>query len=121
MSKITVNLNGNKVVIDMNRPKVADALANLIQACAERQFPIGLNLEHDNGDTYVLARIVQPNGTFRAYLINEDTGVARNSRKVVMVKDPDGGDFGRGYVTDLPAEKDRFLDPETDDGSFIDV
>lgn len=121
MAKLTVNLNGDNVVIDTNRPKVAMALAALVQACAERQFPIGLNLEHSNGDTYVLARILQANGTHRAYLISEDTGIARNSRKVVMVKDADGGgDFGRGYVTELPAEHDRFYDNENP-GQFIDI
>lgn len=116
---MTVNLNGKKVVIDTARQKVASALAALIEACAERQFPIGLELEHSNGTEYVLARIKQPNGTLRAYLIGIDTGVARNSRKVVMVQDPKGGDLGRGYVTDLPAENDRFYDPENP-GQFID-
>ena len=120
MSKVNVKLAGKKVVIDTARPKVASALAALIEACAERQFPIGMMLEHANDSEYILSRIKQRDGTLRAYLIGVDTGVARNSRKVVMVQDPKGGDLGRGYVTDLPAENDRFYDPENP-GEFIDV
>lgn len=122
MSKRTITINGQKIVLDMNRPKVADAIAALVQVCAERQFPIGLLLEHENGSNYILTRIKQRNGTLRAYLIGLDnghSGIARNSRKVVMVQDPKGGDFGRGYVTDLPAENDRFYDPENMD-EFLD-
>ena len=107
----------------MNRPKVQSLVAELLQACAERQFPIGIVLEHQDNNgcvtDYILARIKQWDGTLRAYLISEKTGVARNSRKVVMVQDPKGGDLGRGYVTDLPAENDRFYDPENP-GQFID-
>lgn len=121
--KTTLNLSGQKVNINTDNPKVAKALVALVEACAERQFPIGLSLEHVDKDgsitEYLLARIKQYNGTHRAYLINHDTGVARNSRKVVMVQEPKGGEFGKGYVTDLPAERDKFIDPDGD-GEYID-
>lgn len=123
MSKRTITINGQKIVLDMNRPKVADLTAALIEACAERHFPIGMVLEHENGSNYILTRIKQRNGTIRAYLIglnNGHSGVARNSSKVVLVQDPKGGDFGRGYTTDIPAEKDRFYDPEGNNGEFLD-
>lgn len=123
MSKRTINIGGNKVVLDMNRPKVADAVAALVEACAERHFPIGLVLEHENGSNYLLTRIKQTNGTLRAYLIGLDnghSGIARNSDKVVLVKEPKGGEFGRGYVTDIPARLDRFIDPERNNGEFLD-
>ena len=119
MSKKTITINGQKVVLDMNRPKVQDLVAELIQACAERQFPIGMVLEHANGGDYVLTRIKQKYGAHRVYLVGVETGVARNSRKVVLLQDPKGGENGRGYVTDLPAENDRFYDPENP-GQFID-
>lgn len=69
----------------------------------KRTFAIGTTLEHTNGHEYVLAQIKQTYGPPRAYLINLDSGRARNSRKVVLVKD--------GCVEDLPAEKDQFIDP----------
>ena len=121
--KQTINLNGNKVVIDTNRKAVAAALVALVEACAERQFSVGMILDHLDNDgqitEYQLVRIKQPNSTLRAYLINTEDGVARNSRKVVMVQDPTGGDNGRGYVTDIPAERDRFIDPDND-GQLLD-
>jgi hypothetical protein len=123
MSKKTIKLNGQKVVLDMNRPKVQDLVAELIQACAERQFPIGMKLEHENGGVYVLSRIKLYNGSFRAYLIGTTgvhKGIARNSDKIVMVQEPKGGGTGRGYVTDLPARLDRFYDPDNV-GEFIDI
>lgn len=116
MSKMTVKLNGKKVVIDTDKPKVANALAKLVEACSAQTLPIGLSLKHENGDVYVLCRIKQSNGQFRAYLINTDTGIARNSRKVVMVQEPSNG---RGYVEDVPAEKDKFYNPDGS-GEFID-
>jgi len=123
MAKKTVVINGNKVVIDMSRPKVQNLVAELLKACAERQFPIGLYLDHADDDgqvtEYMLVRILQRDGTRRAYLINTEDGTARNSRKVVLVQDPTGGENGRGYVTEIPAEKDRFFDPDND-GEFLD-
>ena len=75
---------------------------------------------HENNDgsetEYQLVRIKQY-GALRAYLINGDTGRARNSRKVVMVQTDMPDEYPNGYVTDLPAEKDKFLD---DDGGYID-
>lgn len=111
MSKMTVKISGKKVVIDTNRPRVANALAALVEACAERRFGIGEILDHTNGEEYQLVRIKQANGSLRAYLINTDTGRARNSRKVVMVQ-TDDTEFPHGYVTDIPAEYDKFIDPE---------
>jgi len=117
MSKINVKINGKAVVIDTNRPKVAACLGALIEACAERQFPIGMFLDHvdKNGRETTEYQLVKVHG--RAYLINQETGRARNSRKVVYVQGnpPDGY-----YVTDLPAEKDKFLDPECDNGELLD-
>ena len=115
MSKLTVNVNGQKLNINTDNPKVADALAALIKACAERHFSIGDYFMHSTGTNYQLIRIKLANGTWRAYLINTETGKARNSTKVVLVQDPTGGDNGTGYVTDLPDEKDQFIDPETGD------
>lgn len=119
MAKTTVNLGGKDVVLDMGRPGVAEAVASLIKLAAERRFPIGTIIEHDDGDgcstDYLLTRIKQAGGSFRAYLVNTETGRARNSTKVVMVKD---ADVEGGYVTDLPAVKDRFIDEET--GEYID-
>ena len=101
MAKRTITLNGNKVVLDMNRPKVVDAIAALVEACAERQFPIGMILDHANGHEYILAKV---NGM--AKLINLDTGRCRNSRKVVYTQGP----AKDSYVTDLPAERDKFIE-----------
>lgn len=111
MAKTKIRLNGKEIVLDMDRPGVADAVAKLIMLASERKFAIGDMYDHENGHEYQLVRIKQSNGTFRAYLINTDTGIARNSRKVVLVQEPkvDGG-----YVTDLPAEMDKFYDPEGD-------
>jgi len=117
MAKTMLKINGKNVKIDTNKPKVADLLSQLIKALTTREFPVGMTLEHENQDTYLLARIKQYNGSFRAYLVNQSTGIARNSTKRVMVEEPGNG---RGYVTDLPCKKDRFYDPE-DNGSFIEV
>lgn len=122
MSSRTIKIGGKNVTINMNRPKVADAVAALVQACAERHFPIGMVLEHENGSNYILTRIKQRDGTLRAYLIGLDnghSGIARNSDKVVKVKEPKGGEFGRGYVLDIPARNDRFIDPEGN-GEYLD-
>ena len=116
--KATVRLSGKDVNINTANPKVAAALVALVKACAERQYAIGEAYEHSNGDEYLLSRILQRGGGHRAYLINIDTGVARNSDKVVMVQDPKGGEYGRGYVTTLPCRKDKFWDAENP-GSFI--
>ena len=119
MAKMKVKLNGKKVTIDTNRPKVAKAVADLINACATRTFPIGMELEHENGDDYMLSSILQPNGSKRAYLINLTTGRARNSTKVVEVM----GDFHSEeglYTEDLPCVKDKFVDPDGD-GGYIDL
>ena len=117
--KQTVKLNGKKVVIDTNKPKVAKALVALVEACATRTFQIGTVLEHESGVDYILASIkANPSAPGRAYLINLDTGRARNSRKVVKVQ----GDFHSEdglYVEDLPCEKDKFFDPENP-GEWID-
>lgn len=117
MARNVLKINGKNVKIDTNKPKVADLLAQLLKALTTREFPIGMVLEHENQDSYLLARIKQPSGAFRAYLINTNSGVARNSTKRIIVEEPDNG---RGYVTDLPCKKDRFYDPE-DDGNFIEV
>lgn len=119
MSKMTVKIGGKTVKLDLGKKRVQDAVANLIEAATVREFPIGMTLEHANGSDYVLSRIKQWDGSYRAYLINHDTGIARNSRKVVKVEEPTSGGVGRGYVTDLPAEKDRFYDPDGS-GDFID-
>jgi len=117
MSKTVLKINGKSVKIDTNKPKVSDLLAQLIKALTTREFPIGMMLEHENQDNYLLARIKQYNGSYRAYLINQSTGIARNSTKRVMVEEPQNG---RGFVTDLPCKKDRFYDPENY-GKFIEV
>ena len=120
MARIKVKLNGKKVTIDTNRPKVAKAVAALVEACATRTFPIGMVLDHANGAEYQLVSIVsRPGGTKRAYLVNTDTGRARNSTKVVPVM----GDFHSEeglYTEDLPAVKDKFVDPDGD-GEYIDI
>lgn len=120
MAKSTLVINGKVMNINTNNPKVADLCTALVKALIERQYPIGMVLDHKNGEEYILARILQWNGTHRAYLINQDTGIARNSDRVVTVQDAKGGgEFGRGYVTVLPARKDCFFDPDADDGSFL--
>lgn len=116
MSKTVLKINGKSVKIDTNKPKVSELLAQLIKALTTREFPIGMVLEHENQDSYLLARIKQCGG-HRAYLINQSTGIARNSTKRVMVEEPENG---RGYVTDLPCKKDRFYDEENP-GRFIEV
>ena len=116
MSKTVLKIGGKNVKIDTNKPKVADLLAQLLKALTTREFPIGMVLEHENDNEYLLARIKRSYG-YRAYLINLDTGIARNSTKRVTVEEPENG---RGYVTDLPCKKDRFFDPENK-GSFIEV
>lgn len=120
MAKTLLKIGGKSVKIDTNKPKVADLLAQLLKALTTREFPIGMQLEHENQDTYLLARIKQFNGRHRAYLINMETGIARNSTKRVYVEEPKGGENGRGFVTDLPCKKDRYYDPEND-GGFIEV
>jgi len=119
MSKMTVKVNGKKITIDTNKPKVAKALVALVEACATRTFPIGMVLEHANGTKYQLVSILQSNGSRRAYLVNTDTGRSRNSSKVVLVQ----GDFHSEeglYTEDLPCEKDKFIDPEGD-GEYIEI
>ncbi len=117
MSKTVLKIGGKSIKMDTNKPKVAELLAQLLKALTTREFPIGMMLEHENQNCYLLARIKQTNGTYRAYLINEATGIARNSTKRVLVEEPKNG---RGYVTDLPCKKDRFYDEENP-GSFIEV
>lgn len=117
---MTVKLNGRKVTIDPSKPRVAKALAALVEACATRTFPIGMILEHANGTEYILARICRyKGGSGRAYLVNLDTGRARSSSKIVPVL----GDFHSEdglYTEDLPCEKDKFVDPDGD-GEYIDI
>lgn len=117
MAKTVLKIGGKSIKIDTNKPKVNDLLSQLIKALTTREFPVGMMLEHENEDNYLLARIKQPSGAFRAYLINQSTGIARNSTKRIMVEEPKNG---RGYVIDLPCKKDRFYDPD-DEGSFIEV
>jgi len=116
-----MKLNGKKMVIDTERPSVAAALAKLVEACSQRRFEIGSYLAHDDKDggrtEYQFVRILQTNGTHRAYLINTETGVARNSRKVVLVEG--AHDEYPGFVTEIPAEKDKFIDPENS-GAYLD-
>lgn len=116
MAKTTITVNGKKVNVNTDNAKVAGALQNLIDALTERRFGIGDVLEHSNGDDYQLVRISR-GGMLRAYLINQSTGRARNSRKIVWVK-TDDADYSNGYVTDLPCENDRFYDPENP-GEFL--
>ena len=116
-----VKLNGKMVTIDTNKPKVAKALVALVEACATRTFPIGMVLDHANGTEYQLVSIKSNKyASARAYLINTDTGRARNSSKVVPVL----GDFHSEeglYTEDLPCEKDKFIDPEGDGYEYIDL
>jgi len=118
--KIKVKLAGKMVTIDTNKPKVAKALVALVEACATRTFPIGMILEHENGVDYQLVSIKSNKyATARAYLINTDSGRARNSSKVVWVQ----GDFHSEeglYTEDLPCEKDKFIDPNGN-GEFINL
>jgi len=118
MAKTTITVNGKKINVNTDKANVAEALQNLINALTERRFGIGMFLRHSNGSRYQLVRIAK-GGMIRAYLINQDTGKARNSRKVVWVK-TDDSDYPNGYVTDLPCEKDRFYDPENP-GHYIDL
>ena len=108
--------NGKKVRLSQS------TIDSLVKDLTTREFEIGMYLTHDNKDgtqtDYQLVRILQPDGSLRAYLINEDTGRARNSRKVVVVQTDQPDEYPDGYVTDLPAEKDRFLEP--DGGGYID-
>jgi hypothetical protein len=118
--KTKVKLAGKMVTIDTNKPKVAKALVALVEACATRTFPIGMVLEHANGDEYILARICQyKGGPGRAYLVNLDSGRARNSTKRVPVLGDFHSDEGF-YTEDLPCEKDEFIDPDGD-GEYIDI
>ena len=112
--KTKVKLAGKMVTIDTNKPKVAKALVALVEACATRTFPIGMIFDYKNGTEYILSKVHD-----RAYLINLDTGRARNSRKVVYVQ----GDFRSEdglYTEDLPCERDEFVDPDGD-GEYIDI
>lgn len=117
MAKTVLKIGGKSIKIDTNKPKVNDLLAQLIKALTTREFPIGTIFDHENQNSYLLARIKQPYGGYRAYLINDETGIARNSTKRVMVEESSNG---RGYVTDLPCKKDRFYDPDDED-NFIEV
>ena len=116
--KKTININGTKIVIDTNNPKVADAVAELVKACVERQFKIGDVFTHRNGVDYMLIKV-----GVRGYLVNlngkggkSQAGRVRNSRKVVLVQgDPPNG----YYVTDLPDETDHFYDPDSESGAFL--
>ena len=120
VNKIEVKMNGKKVVVDLNRPKVKTALTSLLEACATRTFPIGMILEHANGDEYILSSICRyKGGPKRAYLVNTDTGRARNSTKVVSVLGDFHSDEGL-YTEDLPCQKDKFYDPDGD-GEYIDI
>lgn len=116
--KTKVKLGGKKVTIDTSRPKVAKAVASLIEACATPEFKIGMYLEHDNGTEYQLVSIRQhAGGPARAYLVNDDTGIARNSTKVVPVLGNREDGF---YTEDLPCQKDKFYDPDGS-GEFLDI
>ena len=118
--KNVMKLNGKKVNIDLDKPKVRQLVTELVQACLTRTFPIGMILEHASGTEYQLVSIVRrPGGVKRAYLVNTDTGRARNSTKVVSVQ----GDFHSEeglYTEDLPCVKDKFYDPDGD-GEYIDI
>ncbi len=89
----------------------------------KRRIMVGDYLNHKTGIEYQLIQIKTDSSSesksksHRAYLINEDTGIARNSRKVVYVK----FDGDAGYVTELPAEKDCFYDPKARNGSYLDM
>lgn len=119
--KTKVKLAGKMVTIDTNKPKVAKALVALVEACATRTFPIGMILEHANGTDYQLVSIcARPGAQGRAYLVNTETGRTRNSTKVVRVM----GDFHSEeglYTEDLPAVKDKFIDPDGNGREYIDI
>ena len=119
--KTKVKLAGKMVTIDTNKPKVAKALVALVEACVTRTFPIGMVLDHANGTEYQLVSIKRNKyDSARAYLVNTDTGRARNSSKVVLVQ----GDFHSEeglYTEDLPCEKDKFIDPDGDGYEYIDL
>lgn len=121
MVKNTVKLNGKKVTIDLGKPKVRQLVTELVEACLTRTFPIGMVLEHANGTDYQLVSIKRNKyDAARAYLVNTDTGRARNSTKVVSVL----GDFRSEdglYTEDLPCEKDKFIDPEGDGYEYIEI
>jgi hypothetical protein len=118
--KTKVKLAGKMVTIDTNKPKVANALVALVEACATRTFPIGMVFEHANGTEYQLVSICgYKDGPKRAYLVNTDTGRARNSTKRVSVL----GDFHSEeglYTENLPCQNDKFIDPDGD-GEYIDI
>lgn len=118
--KTKVKLAGKMVTIDTNKPKVANALVALVEACATRTFPIGMVLDHVNGTKYQLVSIKSSKCALaRAYLINTITGRTRNSTKKVWVQ----GDFHSEeglYTEDLPCQKDKFYDPDGD-GEYIDI
>ena len=119
--KNTVKLNGKKVTIDLNKPKVRKLVVELVEACLTRTFPIGMILKHANGVEYQLVSIYSyKDGPKRAYLVNTDTGRARNSTKVVNVL----GDFHSEdglYTEDLPCVRDKFIDPDGDGDEYIDI
>lgn len=118
--KTKVKLAGKSVIFDTNRPKVVKALVALVEACATRTFPIGMVLEHANGTDYQLVSIKRNKyDTARAYLVNQDTGRARNSSKVVAVQGNFHSEEGL-YTEDLPCEKDKFYDPDGD-GEYIEI
>ena len=78
-------------------------------------------LEHATGVDYQLVSICsRAGGQGRAYLVNTETGRARNSTKVVKIQ----GDFQSEeglYTEDLPAVKDKFIDPEGNGREYIDI
>lgn len=120
-NKIEVKMNGKKVVVDLNRPKVKRALTSFLEACATRTFPIGMILEHANGVDYQLVSICSyKGGPKRAYLVNTDTGRTRNSTKKVWVQGNFHSEEGL-YTEDLPCEKDKFIDPDGDGDEYIDI
>jgi hypothetical protein len=125
MATHKVQIDGKNFTINPNTDKkVVEALNALVKAMSTRQWPIGMTFRHASGDSYLLTRIKKAGG-HRAYLVNTRTGVARNSRKVVMVLEPNGAKSGKGggngfgYVEDLPAERDRFFNPDAP-GEYID-
>lgn len=107
--KTTINVGGKVIDVNTDQKNVAACLQNLINALTERRFAVGSYLTHCTGVRYQIVRI--KTDSLRAYLVNTQTGRARNSEKVVMVK-IDDANFPNGYVTDLPVVKDKFWDPE---------